>query len=406
MFTPMLRTAALAALLVCATAQAQAQAQDKEVLRPEVAKPLQAAQDAIKAGKSADALARIKDAEAVAGRSPYEVFITDRMKGSAALLAGDNALALQAFEAAVTSGRLSGPDLQAALKTLSSLAVRGGQPQAAVTWARRYFAEGGTESSVRVALVQALYASNDLAATAREVLPLISADEAAGRTPSEEQLKLLAFSLMKTGDEAGYTQALKRLVTHHPRTEYWADLVSRVSRRPGFADRLQVDALRLARRVGALEDASEYLDLAQLALQAGVPGEAQAVVDEGYAKGVLGKGAQADRHQRLKAGADKAVADDKAALAASEESARKARDGGPLVSMGQALLSYGQSDKGLALMAEGLAKGLQKHPDDARLRYGVALLVAGQRPAAEAQFKAITATDGAADLARLWLLVR
>lgn len=402
MMSPMLRAAALAALLACGTAQAQ----DKDVLRPEVAKPLQAAQDAIKAGKSADALARVKEAEAVPGRTPYEVFITDRMKGSAALQAGDSPLAQQAFEAAVTSGRLADADLLAALKTLSALAVRNQQPQAAVTWARRYFAEGGTEPAVRVALVQALYASNDLAATAREVLPLITADEAAGRTPNEEQLKLLGFSQIKTGDEAGYTQTLERLVTHHPRTEYWADLVSRVSRRPGFADRLQVDALRLARRVGALEDASEYLDLAQLALQAGVPGEAQAVVDEGYAKGVLGKGAQSDRHQRLKAGIDKAVADDKAALAASEDSARKARDGGALVAMGQALTTYGQPDKGLALMAEGLAKGVLKHPDDARLRHGVALLTAGQRPAAETQFKAISATDGAADLARLWLLVR
>ncbi|MBN8487174.1 MAG: YbdK family carboxylate-amine ligase, partial [Burkholderiales bacterium] len=257
-----------------------------------------------------------------------------------------------------------------------------------------------------VALVQALYASNDLAGTAREILPLISADEAAGRTPNEEQLKLLAFSQLKTGDEAGYAQTLERLVTHHPRTEYWADLVSRISRRAGFADRLQVDALRLARRVGALEDQAEYIDLAQLALQAGVPGEAQAVVDEGFAKGVLGKGAQAERHQRLKAGADKAVADDKAALVSSEDSARKARDGAALVAMGQALATYGQPDKGLALMAEGQAKGVLKHPDDARLRHGVALLAAGQRAAAEAQFKAITATDGAADLARLWLLVR
>jgi hypothetical protein len=399
---PLLRAAVLAAAL----AGAAAQAQDKDVLRAEVAKPLQAAQDAIKAGKSADALARIREAEAVPGRTPYEVFITDRMKGSAALQAGEPVLAQQAFEAAVTSGRLAGPDLLAALQALSSLAVRNNQPQAAVTWARRYFAEGGTEPKVRVALVQALYASGDLAATAREVLPLISADEAAGRSPNEEQLKLLGFSQMKTGDEAGYTQTLERLVTHHPRTEYWADLVSRVSHRAGFADRLQVDALRLARRVGALEDASEYLDLAQLALQAGVPGEAQAVVDDGYAKGVLGKGPQAERHQRLKAGADKASADDRSALAASEDSARKTRDGAALVAMGQALQSYGQADKGLALMAEGLAKGALKHPDDARLRYGVALLAAGQRAAAEAQFKTITATDGAADLARLWLLVR
>lgn len=390
------------AMSLCAPA-AMAQT---EALRAEVAKPLQAAQEAIKAGRGADALARVREAEAIASRSPFEVFTTERMKGSAAMLAGDAPTALQAFTAVVQAGRLSGPDLMWVLQALPGLALRAQQPQAAVTWARRYFAEGGTEAGVRVALVQALHAGGDLAGAAREVLPLIESAEAAGQTPPEDQLKLLAFAQLKGGDEAGYARTLERLVAHHPRPEYWADLLSRVSRRPGFADRLQVDALRLARRAGALEDASEYLDLAQLAMQAGQPAEAVAVVDEGYAKGLLGKGPQAERHQRLKTGAAKALADDRAALAGGEASARQARDGAPLFALGQALCADGQTERGLALVAEALAKGVQKHPDDARLRLGAALQAAGRRDAALAAWQAITSNDGAADLARLWRLLR
>ena len=94
-----------------------------ESLRAEVAKPLQAAQEAIKAGRGADALARVREAEAVASRSPFEVFTTDRMKGSAAMLAGDSATALQAFSSVVQAGRLSGPDLMWVLQALPGLAL-------------------------------------------------------------------------------------------------------------------------------------------------------------------------------------------------------------------------------------------------------------------------------------------
>jgi hypothetical protein len=91
-------------------------------------------------------------------------------------------------------------------------------------------------------------------------------------------------------------------------------------------------------------------------------------------------------------------------LAASETQALAAKDGGQLVALGQAVQGYGQADKGLALMAQGLAKGVQRHPDDARLHVGVSLLRAGQRDKALEMLRSLQAADGSADLARLWPL--
>ena len=76
-----------------------------EALRPEVAKPLQAAQDALKAGKPADALARVREAEAVPNRSEYELFFTHHTKGVAALAAKDTITAQAAFEAVVNDNK-------------------------------------------------------------------------------------------------------------------------------------------------------------------------------------------------------------------------------------------------------------------------------------------------------------
>jgi len=305
----------------------------------------------------------------------------------------------------VGAGRLPAAEQLSVLQAMAGLAVRAGDNAGAVQWARQYLKEGGTAPEVRVALVQALFAMGELAATQQEVLPLIEADEAAGKAPSEEQLKLLGYCQVKQNDDAGYLKTLERLVTHHPKTDYWADLLGRLQRKPGFADRLQLDVFRLARQAGTLEDASEVMDMAQLALLAGLPGEASAVVEEGHAKGVLGKGPGSERHQRLRDNARKLAADDQRQLAASEAQAQSAKDGGGLVTLGQAVLGYGQTDKGLALMAQGIAKGVQRHPDDARLHQGVALLTHGQRAQAEPILRGLQGNDGSADIGRLWLLL-
>lgn len=376
----------------------------EEALRAEVAKPLQAAQEALKAGNASEALARVRDAEGVTSRSDHEIFITNRTKGAVALAAKDNVLALKAFEEVAGAGRLPPAEQLALLKALPALALKAQQPQAAVRWARHSLKEGGPDRAVSLSLVQALFNLEDYAASQRELLPLVQAEEAAGRKPAEVELKLLGVCQIKTQDDAGYYGTLQRLVTHHPTEAYWADLLPRLQRQPGFDARLQLDALRLMRHVGVLQDAEDHLDMAQQSLRAGMPGEALSVLDEGFAKGLLGQGAGASNHQRLLETARKAARTDAAQFAAEEARARKAMDGATLANLGLAMVSGGQVDKGLALMALGLDKGTTTQPDHARLRLGVALLTHQRRAEAEPLLKGVPGNDGAADLARLWLL--
>jgi len=136
----------------------------------------------------------------------------------------------------------------------------------------------------------------------------------------------------------------------------------------------------------------------------GQPIEAKAVLDEGYERKLLGEGKSAAQHQQLRQKINKQAADDRAALGSAKNDAAKAKDGGVPVAVGQLLISAGDTAGGLELMAQGLQRGVAKNPDDARLRYGVALLQAGQRDKALPVLQALSAKDGTADLARLWLL--
>lgn len=64
-----------------------------DTLRPDVAKPLNAAQDLYRAHKYKDALTKIDQAAAVPGKTPYESTLIEEMRGAAAAAAGETGVA-------------------------------------------------------------------------------------------------------------------------------------------------------------------------------------------------------------------------------------------------------------------------------------------------------------------------
>ena len=61
-----------------------------------------------------------------------------------------------------------------------------------------------------------------------------------------------------------------------------------------------------------------------------------------------------------------------------------------------------QFDKGLELMEKGIAKGIHKHPEDARLHLAVAYAQAGQNDKALQTFATVSGPEGLDDLVRYW----
>jgi tetratricopeptide (TPR) repeat protein len=165
-----------------------------------------------------------------------------------------------------------------------------------------------------------------------------------------------------------------------------------------------VQRLKLAN--GLMTKADEYMELAQLALQAGLPVEAKAIVDKGYAAGVLGTGEQAARHQRLKDLVLKSEADSAAGLAKNAADAATFKDGNEMVKVGTVYASMGQHDKAVQLIEQGIAKGNLKRPDDAKLRLALALAGNPKTKAKGLQtLRSVGGTDGTADIARLYAVV-
>ncbi len=89
-----------------AAAAAPASAASAPNIRIEAAKALNAAQDAIRANNSAEAMAKLREVEALPNLSPYETYLTQRLKAVASIGAGDNAGAVALFEQVMGSSQL------------------------------------------------------------------------------------------------------------------------------------------------------------------------------------------------------------------------------------------------------------------------------------------------------------
>jgi hypothetical protein len=396
---PMIRTLFSTAVAgVLATVALPSSAQDG--LRPEVARPLQSAQDLMKAGKYKDALARVREAEGVASRTAYENFVIDRMRGSAAAAAGDEAAASSSFRAVLDSGRLPAAERLQVLEALAFSAYRGKDYARSLQWAERYFKEGGSSPQMANLQASAHYLTGDYAGVVRDMQARVQAIERSVPVVDETTLRTLAASHAKLGDDAGYLSTLEKLLVHHPKPEYWTDALDRVQRKPDFSDRLRLDLYRLRLATSTLEDADQYVEMAQLALEVGLPAEAVRVVEAGHAAGKLGTGAQVERHRRLRELAAKQAAEDDRSLAADVVG----RNAESLVATGQALVAAGRVDRGIELLELGIARGGLKRPDEARLRLAQAYLSGGRKAKAVETFKLVRGSDGSGDLARLWAI--
>jgi hypothetical protein len=395
-----LRGAAGAVLL--AAALLGGGAASAQTLRPEIGKPLQAAQELIKAQRYREALVKVREAEAAGARNAEETFLIERLRIAAASGAGEVDTAARSFEA--ISGRISGADR---IRMVESIAVgyyRAQQYAKAMQWGQRYFKEGGTSGSIRTMLIQSQYLSGDFAGASKELIAEINAAEKAGQPHAEDRLKLLLNAATKQNDNNAYVFAVEKLVTYYPKKEYWVDLLSRMQRKPTFSDRLALDAYRLSLATGSMSKPADFMEMAQLALQADLPSESKQVVDKGFASNVLGTGPEAERHKRLRDLVAKKLAEESAARAASEKEALAAKSGDALVAAGMNLVYSGQAAKGVQMMQQGIAKGGLKRPEDAKLHLGIAQLIAGDKAKAQATFRTVQGNDGTTDLARLWML--
>lgn len=369
---------------------------------PRVGKPMKAAQEAMQKKQWGEALAKVKEAQAIDGKTPFEEYQINEFLGFILINQKDYAGASAAFEKNIASGQVPAAELNNKVKTVAQLTFQTKQYAKSAEYTTRYLKAQPNDTEMQVLLAQAYYLQKNYKQAVDAVNPAIAATERAGRKPDENWLLLMMRSNYELNDSAGISNSLEKLVRHYPKPEYWDGLLATLIRGE-HPDSLTLGIYRLMHETGTLKRPEDYVEMGQLAIEAGMPGEAEKVVEAGFASKVLDNGDKA-RHERLLASAKKLVQEDKASLAQLDKEARAAATGQADVGVGQAYLSYGQYDQAIEALERGIKKGGLRQPDEAQIALGIAYLKKGSRDQAQTAFKAVKGDSQWARLAGLWSL--
>ena len=373
-------------------------------VRPEVGTPLKQASDLLRAGKAKEALGKVREAEAVGGRTTAETLTIDRMKAAAAQRAGETSTAIQALEA--IHAKVGGAEQGQIAEQLASAYAQSKNNAKASEWLQRAIAAGNNGPSIKQMQSYLQSASGDYNAIARDAGAAVSGAEQAGRRPEEGDLLRLADAQQRTQNMGAYVGTLEKLLRYYPKKDYWNAYLGRLARKSGFSDRLGLDVMRLKLGAGVLSKTEDFMEMAQLALQQGFPTEGKKIIDKGFASKALGEGAEADRHKRLRDLAVKKQVEQSAGIAAQAAEAKNDKDGNALVQVGYAYVTMGEVEKGIELIDAGIKKGSLKRPEDAKLRLGMALQQSPKTKAkATSTLNSVQGTDGVAEIARLWVVL-
>lgn len=391
----------LTGLLFCILS-VQAQAPAPTSLRAEVHKPLAAAQEALKNNQMDQALALTRDALAVTQLTPAERVVVLRTQAVAALRAQNWDVGIESLEFLVSSPDVPPPDRVPMLESLINAAQQKKDHARVVKWARQYLQDGGPKSVVRVVMIQTLVVMGEHQQAVEAMLEKIRLDVAAGVKTPEQELRMLAVSYRQLKDSAGYQATLRRLLEAYPSKAYWSEVIQRLAQKASANPRLELDLYRLLAYTDNLEEATEYKEMAELALRAGLPAEAVRVLAKGVEAGILGQGADAPAHAKLRAEAQKKAQEDAQSFVQLEKAAK---DGAAWTGVGDVYASQQNWPAANAAYAKALALGGLRREHEFRLHYAISLIQAGEKDAARQQLAAVQGDALAVELASLWGLL-
>jgi len=376
----------------------------EQTVSAELGKPVSAAQEAIKKKQWPQALEQIKAAQAVA-KSASDNYAIDSMLSYVLNEQKNYAEAIKVYERMLNSGQVPPNQVEARTKTVADLYYATKNYGEAAKWYKKVLDRNPQDQVTSVWLGQSYYQMGDYKNAAATMTGLIAAAERAGKAPQESWLRIAQNSYLQLGNRAGMLEVLLKLVRTFQKPEDWELMLN------GYADRMRTDPVklnyfRLKLDTGVLKRPDDYMDLALLAMDAGVGDEARQVMEVGVKNGHLKTANKTEqgRYDRILASAKTQAGDSVATLNKLSSEAAAATNGNAYLTLGQLHLNNRNYDKAVEAIQSGIKKGGLTDADQAHVLLGIAYIKAGQKDHARQAFKAVKKDSKWNELAGLWTL--
>ncbi len=358
----------------------------------------QAGDNATAAAKAAQALPFIDQADALPEKSGDDALVISQLRLNAGILSKDNAQIEKALDAGLASGKLSAEDEAKYIRNIGAMALQRNDYAKATAQFELLLQKTPNDAALMVEVAELQRRQKQNAKAVATLQQAIKVKEAGG-TKAEESWYRRALAIAYDSKlPAETTSTSEALVKAYPNATNWRDVLIIFRDTGKWDDQGNLDILRLMRANTALAGERDYAEYAETAATRGLPGEANAVLDEGISRGALQAGKPVVKE--LKAATAPKVASDKAALPGLEKEAAASKTGKAAASTADAWLGYGNYAKAAELYQMALKKG-GVDANAVNTRLGFALAKSGNKAGAEAAFKAVTGAPRD-QLSRYW----
>lgn len=389
-------------LSATAAAQSEECSGKKAAISKHLKDPMSAAFDAVKIQNWQEVVNQVKIAQAdVKPKSVFDEYWVHKLLASGYYGLKQFKEAATELEAITDSPCMSEADRTENLKLITQVYYQLDDYPKVIDFGNRAL-KAGASADLAVYVGQAYYLTNDFKSAAATMNEVVSKLEAEGKPPGEQNLRIIHGACAQLQDrECTFVQA-EKLVRHYAKPEYWKELVNSLMTSDA-SDNQMLNVMRLALHVDAMSNSDQYSEMATLAMNAGLPGEAQAALDKGLSKQVFKDARAAEARRRLEE-AKASAASDKASLAKQEAAAKANAQGNADVKVGAAYLSYEDAPKAIEAISRGLGKGGVRNPDEAAILLGIAYLKTGNKAEAAKAFQSVGKDPALTRIAKLWML--
>jgi len=336
-----------------------------------IAKEITAAQKAMQANQWSEALKNLEAAEAVGAKSPlstYDKKTIAEFKGICYVRLNNLKSAQQAYEAALATGGYAADELPKTYRLLFQLAATNKADAKAIEYGKQAADAGAANDNDLLIMAQLYYQQKDCKNSAVWGDKAIASFKKAGEAPKEVLYQLKLQCASDANDANGMKAGLYDLIRLTNKSSYWNNLI-RLERQDERDDKNTLMIYRVMYDTNSMNADTDYIEMAQLLGDAGLPGEAQLVLEKAMSSGAL-KEEHKERTTRLLTALKTRADADKKGLPALDAEASKNAAGQLDVKLGEVYFGAGDNQGAATAINRGIGKGQVKQLDEAYVYLG------------------------------------
>lgn len=368
-----------------------------------ISKEMNAAQKAMAASQWSEVIKDLDGVDTKPGLTAYDKTKINDFRGYSYIKLNKFKEAEASYEAAMAAGGYAPDELARTIRLLFQVSAQNQQNAKAIEYGKSVTESSSATPNDFLLMAQLYYLQKDCKNSSVWADKAVAAYRKANEAPKEVLYQFKLQCASDAGDTAGMKAGLYDLVRATNKTSYWNNLI-RLERQDERDDKNTLMIYRVMYDTNSMNADTDFIEMAQLLGDAGLPGEAAMVLDKAMSTNQV-KEEHKERTTRLMNALKTRADADKKGLPALDSEATKNAAGQLDVKLGEVYFGAGDYQNAVTAINRGIGKGQIKDQDQAFVYLGRANAALKNNAEAKKAFEKLKAVPNESPrVLKLWEL--